>query len=350
MWPSRPRSRKNPTIPQTSIRNMFSRRDKPDIGLFQDWYPTPNGKHPKKDGWVNQESDYGTWGNPKSSKESDFENIPKEENFIVLDNELLNADEDYVPESSSSDNESDDTRDYSPKPQASKKRAKPSDDDSGSGGDGDGDKKSVKRCRGFQTDAEIDKLARSIKPEDQEKQGRKGSEWARLLGLANDLIPSDPNLCFRNLKRENREPHALTDISFPPELLTALGQAYADLLSDKKNNYLVYLAVEQNNRAPPYYHIRNAAADLELANEVALARFRDLCHEHVPRIAHEHFGPFGPCSRDGWTRSRRWGMWKFAWYVDEGEKEKGCVSLRATMPYSHLQVGVRVVAREVQGL
>ncbi|KAI0599712.1 hypothetical protein F4775DRAFT_591170 [Biscogniauxia sp. FL1348] len=408
-------------MPQTPVKKPSHQRGIPDLAwFFQDGYPTPNEKHVRNGGLAKEGIDDGTsidlWdGSTPSEEESDTELVPEDKVFVVQDDELLHADDKYASKTSSSvDEHSSESEEDLSELQGSRKRAY------SSSVDNDDEDKSAKRRRLIWNDAEMASELARAKAEDSEKEDRKGGEWTRLLGFAADIVPSDPDLYFASLQLENREPHALTDIEFPPELFAALDQAYAKIRSDDNHNHnnnddddddgstteteindsaknspnstaaainpkdkhplpsphrrktpdkkkkhrphRRYIPTEHNNRAPPHHRALRptAAGDLELANEIALARFRDLCHAHLPRVAHEHYGVFGPGPRDGWVRARDEdrdgdgdGDNKFTWWVGggdgdgdgdgEGEEQEGCVELGAALPGTEWRVRVRVV-------
>ncbi|KAI1493788.1 hypothetical protein F5X96DRAFT_686292 [Biscogniauxia mediterranea] len=387
MPPSHPQSAEdNTAMPQTPVKKSSHPRGIPDLAwFFQDGYPTPYEKHVKNDVLAKEASDDGTVvdlldDSTTLAEESDTDPSPEDESFVVQDGELLHADDDYVPRTHSSvDWNSIELEDDLPELQSSKKRAYSS-SSSSSSSDYDGDE-NAKRRRLSTSEAEMESEVTRITAQDSEGQDRKGGEWTRLLGFASDIIPSDPDLYFAALQLENREPHALSDIEFPPELFAALDQAYAKILlhsDDKttnrklaledrttsppsgpphpeknKNNrrrHLCYIPTEHSNRgggSSYYYYRHRALRDLELANEIALARFRDLCHARLPGVAHEHFGVFGPGPRDGWARARasprhhNHHNHKFTWWVGVGdgdgeererERERGCVALGAVLP------------------
>ncbi|KAI1504006.1 hypothetical protein F5X99DRAFT_406384 [Biscogniauxia marginata] len=349
--------------PQTPIKESSRQRSTLGISWFpEDSYPTPAGYHGRQDRLTIQDSDEGSsidleCSSPSSEEGEEDTNTFPQDDFVEYDDDLVMMDEDYVPGFSSSGSEDGSNNEASSKHKNSKKRTKSS---------GVASDKRRRVLFGHESDA-TNAFGRTNNGGIEK--GETGGKGTQLLGFASDRGQSLPAQHFINLKAENREIHAFSGIEYPKELFEALSEVYAQI-QDSGNTHnddaaatstttppssssssssprpgRLYILLEENNRALPYFAALNATADLELANEVALARFRDLCHEHFPRIAAEHFDVFEPGPRDGWARAdgdiRR--VAKFAWWVGEG----GCVALSAAMPGTEFQVVVRVIARRV---
>ncbi|KAI0549359.1 hypothetical protein F4679DRAFT_547641 [Xylaria curta] len=140
---------------------------------------------------------------------------------------------------------------------------------------------------------------------------------------------------FQGLKRANRDPHIDSGLKFPTAMLDVIKLKSSGAMRDT----IIYTVVahEENMDSTSRFYILAVSMDLELANELAIKQFRDMCSQSFPYITEE--------TREQWERSKRADIqprvfsWKF--------NEDAYIQLDATVPSSSHRITVRINARKL---
>ncbi|KAI1740850.1 hypothetical protein F4680DRAFT_87392 [Xylaria scruposa] len=148
---------------------------------------------------------------------------------------------------------------------------------------------------------------------------------------------TDPLDCvdFQELRRANRDPHIDSGLKFPTIMLDVIKSKSSGAMRDT----IIYTvaANEENVDSTPHFDILAVSMDLELANELAIKHFRDMCSQSIPYITDE--------TREQWEGPKRADIqtqvfsWKF--------NQDAYIQLDATLPSSNHRITVQVIARKL---
>ena len=139
------------------------------------------------------------------------------------------------------------------------------------------------------------------------------------------------------MRRENRQTSGHASLKFPREMLDRVTETRS-IMTARGGNSILYLVLEETRRGgEPVFEVHATTQDLELANELAIARFRYNCPQGSPGDSTEFV--------DLWVQSHPEDDWHspLEWWLEKNLY----VHLRALDPESGDRVRVWVTRQDL---